>query len=80
MLVPGLGNEAILERALCEIHGKVSVMSDPTSIPLKRLAELGVSRVSFGPRILGLTRAHFQATTTVLPALGDYPSELRLGY
>jgi 2-methylisocitrate lyase-like PEP mutase family enzyme len=76
----GLGDEAKVARALSEIDGKVSVISNPTSVPLKKLAELGVSRVSFGPGTLGLTLAHLQAATTQLTALGEYPAELGFSY
>ena len=65
---------------LDEINGKVSVISNPSSVPLKRLAELGVSRVSFGPGILGLTLSHLQDAATQLTALGDYPAELAFDY
>lgn len=80
VFVLGLGDESKVERALAEIDGKVSVISNPSSVPLKRLAELGVSRVSFGPGTLGLTLAHLQATATQLTALGDYPAELGFSY
>lgn len=76
----GLGTEDKVKRALDEIDGKVSVISNPTSVPLARLAELGVSRVSFGPGPLGLTLAHLQAAATQLTALGDYPPELGFSY
>ena len=76
----GLSDEAKVERALAEIRGKVSVISSPKAVPLKRLAELGVSRVSFGPFILGLTLAHLQAAATQLTALGEYPPELGFTY
>ncbi|MDJ0333749.1 isocitrate lyase/phosphoenolpyruvate mutase family protein [Salinibacterium sp. G-O1] len=80
VFVLGLGDEAKVARAISEIDGKVSVISNPSSVPLKKLAELGVSRVSFGPGILGLTLAHLQATATQLTALGDYPAELGFSY
>lgn len=76
----GLGDEAKVAKALAEIDGRVSVISNPTSVPLKRLAELGVSRVSFGPGTLGLTLAHLQAAAAQLTALGEYPSELGFKY
>jgi 2-methylisocitrate lyase-like PEP mutase family enzyme len=76
----GLRDEPLVERALAEIEGRVSVISGPTSVPLKRLAELGVSRVSFGPRTMGLTLAHLQAAAAQLTALGDYPEELGFEY
>lgn len=80
VFVLGLGTEDLVKRALDEIDGKVSVISNPSSVPLKRLAELGVSRVSFGPGILGLTLAHLEAAATQLTALGDYPAELGFEY
>ncbi|MBX3094590.1 MAG: isocitrate lyase/phosphoenolpyruvate mutase family protein [Cryobacterium sp.] len=76
----GLGDEDKVKRALDEIDGKVSVISNPSSVPLKRLAELGVSRVSFGPGTMGLTLAHLEAAATQLTALGDYPAELGFKY
>jgi len=80
VFVLGLGTEELVQRALAEIEGKVSVISNPSSVPLKRLADLGVSRVSFGPGVLGLTLAHLQAAATQLTALGDYPAELGFKY
>jgi len=80
VFVLGLGTEDLVKRALDEINGKVSVISNPTSVPLRRLAELGVSRVSFGPGVLGLTLAHLQAAATQLTALGEYPTELGFEY
>ena len=80
VFVLGLGTEELVKRALAEVDGKVSVVSNPASVPLKRLAELGVSRVSFGPGTLGLTLAHLRAAATQLTALGDYPAELGFKY
>lgn len=80
VFVLGLGDEAKVENALASIDGRVSVISNPSSVPLKRLAELGVSRVSFGPGTLGLTLAHLQAAAAQLTALGEYPRELGFKY
>ena len=80
VFVLGLTTEELVSRALAEIDGKVSVISGPSSVPLKRLADLGVSRVSFGPGVLGLTLAHLQAAATQLTALGEYPAELGFKY
>jgi 2-methylisocitrate lyase-like PEP mutase family enzyme len=80
VFVLGLGTEDKVKRALDDINGKISVISNPSSVPLKRLAELGVSRVSFGPGPLGLTLAHLQKTAEQLTALGDYPAELGFSY
>jgi 2-methylisocitrate lyase-like PEP mutase family enzyme len=76
----GLSTEDLVKRALDEIDGKISVFSGPASVPLKRLAELGVSRVSFGPGPMGLTLAHLQKAATQLTALGVYPAELGFSY
>jgi 2-methylisocitrate lyase-like PEP mutase family enzyme len=80
VFVLGLRDEALVTRALAEIRGRVSVIANPTSVPLRRLAELGVSRVSFGPGTMGLTLAHLQAAAAQLTALGDYPPELGFSY
>jgi len=76
----GLSTEELVERAVAQVNGKISVIAHPGAVPLKRLAELGISRVSFGPFILGLTLAHLRATAEQLTALGDYPAELGFQY
>ena len=78
--VLGLGTEDKVKRALDEVDGLVSVIAKPGSVPLPRLAELGVARVSFGPGTLGLTLAHLQAAATQLTALGEYPEELGFAF
>jgi len=80
IFVLGLGNEDQVAQALAEIDGKVSVISGATSVPLRRLAELGVSRVSFGPGMLGLTLSHLRDAAAQLTALGEYPQELGFQY
>ena len=80
IFVLGLGTEDQVTRALAEIDGKVSVISGATSVPLKRLAELGVARVSFGPGMLGLTLAHLRDAVAILTARGEYPPELAFEY
>ena len=80
IFVLGLRLEAEVEKAVADVDGRVSVIASPTAVPLKRLAELGVSRVSFGPGTLGLTLAHLQAAATQLTALGEYPEELGFRY
>ncbi len=78
--VLGLGTDDLVKAALDRIHGKVSVISNPSSVPLARLAELGVSRVSFGPGTLGLTLSHLRDAATALTARGDYPAELGFSF
>jgi 2-methylisocitrate lyase-like PEP mutase family enzyme len=75
-----LPTEGLVERAIRDINGPVSVISNPTSVTLKKLADLGVARVSFGPGVLGLTLAHLHKAATTLTALGDYPDELGFEY
>lgn len=75
-----LPTEGLVERAVRDVNGPVSVISNPDSVSLKKLAELGVARVSFGPGILGLTLAHLQKAAATLTALGDYPEELGFEY
>lgn len=72
----GLSNEQLVKRALDEVNGRVSTIGGFGGIPLRRLAELGISRVSFGPQTLGLTLAALQRAATTLTALGDYPEDL----
>lgn len=72
----GLTDENLVKRALDEVDGRVSVIGHPGAVPLARLAELGVSRVSFGPGSLGLTLAALQRSAAQLTALGDYPDDL----
>jgi len=72
----GLNDEDTVKRALDEVNGRISVIGHPGAVPLTRLAELGVSRVSFGPGTLGLALAALQRAATTLTALGDYPEDL----
>ena len=76
----GLSTEQLVADAIAQVNGKISVIAHPGAVPLTKLAELGVSRVSFGPFMLGLTLSHLQAAATQLTALGDYPSELGFSY
>jgi 2-methylisocitrate lyase-like PEP mutase family enzyme len=80
IFVLGLSDEAMVQKAIASIDGPISVIGGPGYVSLQRLAELGIARVSFGPRTLGLTLAHLQAATTQLTALGDYPDELGFSY
>jgi 2-methylisocitrate lyase-like PEP mutase family enzyme len=76
----GLNDEEKVARAIEQVQGRVSVIGGVGSVPLRRLAELGVSRVSFGPGTLGLTLAALQRAATTLTALGDYPEDLGFTY
>lgn len=76
----GLDTEDKVKRAVDELDGPVSVIAGATSIPLARLAELGVCRVSFGGRPLALAMSYLHAAATQLTAFGDYPTELGFNY
>ena len=78
--VLGLRTDDDVKRAIDDIHGKLAVIAGPGFVPLRRLAELGVARVSFGPRMLGLTLSHLRHATAQVTALGEYPSELGFEY
>jgi 2-methylisocitrate lyase-like PEP mutase family enzyme len=78
--VLGLSSEDEVARAVAAIDGNVSVIAGATSVSLKRLAELGVSRVSFGPGILGLTLSRLRDATEQLTSRGEYPPELAFEY
>ncbi|GAA4267339.1 isocitrate lyase/phosphoenolpyruvate mutase family protein [Frondihabitans peucedani] len=78
--VLGLKTEQQVADAVEQIHGRVSVISGPGSVPLARLAELGVSRVSFGPGTMGITLAHLRAAAETLTARGEYPGELGFAF
>lgn len=80
VFVLGLSDEEKLEKAIAAIDGPISVIAGPGYVSLKRLAELGIARVSFGPRTLGLTLAHLQAAAAQLTGLGEYPEELGFAY
>jgi 2-methylisocitrate lyase-like PEP mutase family enzyme len=80
VFVLGLRGADDVGRAVHEIGGRVSVIAGATSVPLRQLAELGVSRVSFGPGTLGLTLSHLRDAAEQLTALGEYPHELGFEY
>jgi 2-methylisocitrate lyase-like PEP mutase family enzyme len=80
IFVIGYGSEDRLARAIREIDGPVSVVGNPAAPPLRRLADLGVARISFGPYSLGLALAHLQRAATELTSLGEYPEELAFRY
>jgi 2-methylisocitrate lyase-like PEP mutase family enzyme len=72
----GLNDEDKIQRAVDQVNGPISVIGRPGAVSLKRLAELGVSRVSFGPGTLGLTLAALQRAAASLMALEEYPADL----
>lgn len=49
IFVPGLTDEALIERLCRSVDKPVNIMASPNAPPAARLAELGVTRVSHGP-------------------------------
>lgn len=76
----GLRTEQMVADAVAAVRAPVALFAHPGYIPLARLAELGVGRISFGPQILGLTLAHLASAAEQLTARGDYPAELATRY
>jgi 2-methylisocitrate lyase-like PEP mutase family enzyme len=76
----GLKDEDLVKRAIDEVNGRISTIGGFGGIPLQRLADLGISRVSFGPQTMGLALAALQRAATTLTALGDYPEDLRFPF
>ncbi|MER3390489.1 MAG: isocitrate lyase/phosphoenolpyruvate mutase family protein [Microcella sp.] len=76
----GLGTEQRVADAVAAVRAPIAVFAHPGYLPLQRLTELGVGRVSFGPQSLGLTLHHLAAAAEQLTARGDYPAELGYRY
>lgn len=74
--VLGLDTADVVARAVAEIDGPVSVIVRHGSLPLTRLADLGVARISVGPGAQALILAHLAAAAAALTARGEYPAEL----
>lgn len=76
----GLRTETMVADAVAAVRAPIAVFAHPGYLPLARLAELGVGRISFGPQILGLTLSHLADAAAQLTARGDYPVELGYRY
>ena len=76
----GLKNEDLVKRALDEVDGRISTIGGFGGIPLQRLADLGISRVSFGPQTMGVALAALQRAATQLTARGEFPEDLRFKF
>jgi 2-methylisocitrate lyase-like PEP mutase family enzyme len=61
IFVPGVDDEATIEKLVAGIRGKVSVLAGYGSPSIERYAQLGVSRVSVGSASAGATYAHFRS-------------------
>lgn len=76
----GLRDERMVADAVAAVRAPIAVFAHPGYLPLERLAELGVGRVSFGPQTLGLTLHHLADAAARLTARGEYPAELAYRY
>lgn len=76
----GLTTEQLVADAVAVVRAPIAVFARPGGVPLARLAELGVGRISFGPQVLGLTLAHLARAAEQLTARGEYPAELGYRY
>jgi 2-methylisocitrate lyase-like PEP mutase family enzyme len=72
----GLDTDDEVARAVAEVAGPLAVIAWHGYLPLARLADLGVARVSFGPGPQALTLRHLTAAAATLTAHGDYPADL----
>lgn len=61
IFVPGVDDEATIEKLVAGIHGKISVLGGFGSPSVDRLGELGVSRVSVGSSSAGAAYARFRS-------------------
>ncbi len=71
-----LQTEDQVARALSDVNGPLSVISNPESIPLSQLAALGVSRVSFGQGMMGTSMAALARAAAAVTRLEAYPEDL----
>lgn len=76
----GLSTEQRIADAVAAVRAPIAVFAHPGYMPLARLAELGVGRISFGPQILGLTLQHLGEAAARLTARGEYPEALGYRY
>ncbi|MDO9589565.1 MAG: isocitrate lyase/phosphoenolpyruvate mutase family protein, partial [Microcella sp.] len=66
----GLSTEQRVADAVAAVRAPIAVFARPGYLPLVRLAELGVGRISFGPQILGLTLSHLADAAAQLASRG----------
>ena len=78
VFVPGKVSESDVE-AFVEAWGpqKLSLIGAPGSVPLARLQELGVARVSYGPMSQSVALMALQDLTTEIEAGGALPENFR---
>ena len=64
VFVPGVDDEALIEKLIAGIRGKVSLLAGFGSPSVDRLAALGVSRISVGSSSAGVAYAKFRSLAT----------------
>ena len=72
----GLDTEALVEQAVDAIDGPVATIVKYGSIPIARLAELGIARISVGPGSGKFSLDDLAKLAETLNARGEYPPEL----
>ena len=70
--VPGVTDEGVIEKLVKAIDGPVSVLAGASSPNVKRLAELGVARVSIGTASMGVALAHFRNLALAIKERGEF--------
>jgi 2-methylisocitrate lyase-like PEP mutase family enzyme len=74
--VLGLDDEALVARAVDEIDGPVATIVKTGSVPIARLAELGIARISVGPGAQAYAYRQLAHLAGTLNDRGEYPDEL----
>jgi len=71
--VLGPTNEDMIARLVKAIPAPVNMLALPDAPPIARMAELGVKRVSFGPRPMRLAMTEFREAAQHVRDLGTFP-------
>jgi 2-methylisocitrate lyase-like PEP mutase family enzyme len=74
VFVPGVGDADTITTLVREIDAPLNVMAGPGSLPVPKLADLGVARVSVGPSITEAAYALTRRAATELLTDGGYGS------
>ena len=74
--VLGLDTEDLVERTVDAIDGPVATIVKYGSVPIARLAELGIARISVGPGTGKFSLEALGALAETLNDRGEYPPEL----
>jgi 2-methylisocitrate lyase-like PEP mutase family enzyme len=74
--VLGLDTEDLVNRVVDAIDGPVATIVKYGSVPIARLAELGIARISVGPGSGKFAVEELAALAETLNARGDYPEKL----